>query len=70
MLVSDVRYIVIRHLYALQRDHYGKSNNHLLPYIGILLTVFLMLYITSPGFGQKRKNLIIVTELFHLPFYK
>ena len=39
---------MIWHLYALWNDHHNKSSNHTV--ITILLTTFLMLYITPPGF--------------------
>ena len=44
-------YIVIWHLHTLWNDHHdNKSSNHLVPYkvITVLLTIFLMLYMTSP----------------------
>ena len=45
----QVYYIVTWHLHALWNDDHNKSSNHLSLYkvITILLTVFLMLYITS-----------------------
>ena len=48
----QVCYLIIWHLHTLWNDHHhGKSHNHLSPYkvimIKLLLTTFLMLYITS-----------------------
>ena len=46
----QVYYMVIWHLHTLWNDHHNKSSKHLSPYevITLVLTAFLMLYITSP----------------------
>ena len=51
--------IVVKHLYNLQSDPFGKSNTHLAQYkvITILLTIFQMLYFISLWKNNEIENI-------------